>query len=203
MASQRYVQPDLLERAIGGDESARHALLDFYRNDLVRMAQSRLDRRIGVRVDASDIVQDALIDAWRRLDVYLQERPLPLLPWLRQIVGERIIDTHRRHISSQRRAIHREEAIYRAHDSEDRQPTKLLSNESSPINQLVRQETKLHLETALQALSKGDRELLVMRHLEHLTSGEIATRLGVTEGAVKARLLRALIRLRGQMKVEL
>lgn len=56
---------DIMERAIQGEMSARHALLDLHRDDLRRMVQARLDRRITVRVDASDVVQDVLIDAWR------------------------------------------------------------------------------------------------------------------------------------------
>jgi RNA polymerase sigma-70 factor, ECF subfamily len=193
---------DLMDRAMRGEESARHALLDLHRNDLRRMVQARLDPRINVRVDASDVVQDALIDAWRRLDGYLRDRPLPFLPWLRQIVGDRIIDTHRRHISSKCRGIQREERLEISDESADVLARQLFTSDMSPSNVLERKEVQARLKQALLALPPKDREILIIRHIEQLSAAEIAARLGITEGAVKARLLRALLRLRGQMGSE-
>ena len=77
---------------------------------------------------------------------------------------------------------------------------KLIANDTSPSNRLLRQEQHDQLMAALAALSPRDREVLVMRHLEQLTTAEIADALGITEGAVESRLLRALIRLRGRME---
>ncbi|MGP0067643.1 MAG: sigma-70 family RNA polymerase sigma factor [Isosphaeraceae bacterium] len=191
-----------MERAARGEESARHALLDFHRDDLRRMVQARMDPRMGVRVDASDVVQDVLIDAWRRLDAYLRDRPLPFLPWLRQIVGERIIDMHRRHISSQCRGVKREERLELNEESAEALAGRLLTNDTSPSDRFLRSETQGRLKEALLSLPTKDREILIMRHLEHIGTAEIASKMEITEGAVKARLVRALIRLRGQMKLE-
>jgi RNA polymerase sigma-70 factor (ECF subfamily) len=55
---------------------------------------------------------------------------------------------------------------------------------------------------ALAELSARDREVLVMRHLERLRSSEIAEALGITEGAVESRLLRALMRFRGLLEAD-
>jgi RNA polymerase sigma-70 factor (ECF subfamily) len=185
-------------RARTGDEDARHSLLDVYRGDLRRMVEARLDRRIGVRVDASDVVQDALIDAWRRMDNYLEERPLPFLAWLRQIAHERIIDTHRRHITSQRRGISREIAEAQvSHESAVLLAGRLFANDTSPSNHLARKEFHVRLKEAIISLPSKDREVLLMRHIDQLGTEEIASELGITQGAVKARLLRALLRLRG------
>jgi len=202
MSSHQETAKDLIDRAMRGEESARHALLDLHRNDLRRMAQARLDPRINVRVDASDVVQEALIDAWRRLDGYLRDRPLPFLPWLRQIVGERIIDTHRRHLSSKCRGIQREERLEITNESADVLARRFFTTDTSPSNLLVRKEIQAQMKQALVALPEKDREVLVLRHIEQFSTAEIASRLEITEGAVKARLLRALLRLRGQMKTE-
>jgi len=192
-----------MERAIRGEESARHALLGLHRDDLRRMVEARLDRRISMRVDASDVVQDALIDAWRRLDGYLRDRPLPFLAWLRQIVGERIVDTHRRHISAQCRGIQREERLLEiSNESAVVLARRLFTNDPSPSKLLVRKEFQERLKQALVSLPSKDREILVMRHIEQLGTVQIASALGITEGAVKARLLRALQRLRGLMESE-
>jgi len=192
-----------MERAIRGEESARHALLDLHRDDLRRMVEARLDRRIRMRVDASDVVQDVLIDAWRRLDGYLRDRPLPFLAWLRQIVGERIVDTHRRHISAQCRGIQREERLLEiSNESAVVLARRLFTSDPSPSNCLVRKEFQGRLKQALVSLLPEDGEVLVMRHIELLGTVQIASALGITEGAVKARLLRALQRLRGLMESE-
>ena len=67
----------MIDRAGRGDEDARHKLLERYRDYLRRMVAVRLDRRVAARVDASDVVQETLVEAARRLDDYLRDRPLP------------------------------------------------------------------------------------------------------------------------------
>ena len=200
MTHDRSVIEEHMTRAIAGDENARHALLDLYRDDLRRMVDARLDRRLSVRVDASDVVQDALVDAWRRMDEYFHDQPLPFLAWLRQIVNERIIDTHRRHVSSQRRGVGREVAAPAiTNESAVVIARELFANDTSPSNRLARKEFHAQLKDAILSLPDKDREILVMRHIEQLDTAQIAEALNITPGAVKARLLRALLRLRQVM----
>jgi RNA polymerase sigma-70 factor (ECF subfamily) len=195
---------ELLERAVHGDDAARQQLLEQHREHLRRLIASRLDRRLTSRIDPSDVVQETLADAAKRLDDYLRERPLPFLGWLRQLAGERLIDTHRRHIFSQRRSVNRENRVT---DDASNLPAALirrfLASDTSPSNRLSRQERRDQVRTALAALSERDREVLVMRYLEQASAAEIADVLGVTESAVKSRLLRALIRMRGQLETDI
>ena len=86
---------ELLDRAAGGDAGAVNALLERHRTALRRMIDLRLDPALGRRVDASDIVQDVLVDAHRRLSDYLAERRMPFHLWLRHIAKDRLIDAHR------------------------------------------------------------------------------------------------------------
>lgn len=191
----------LIRRAGDGDEAARRELLERYRDNLRRMVAARLDRRLASRVDPSDVVQETLADAARRMDDYLRDRPLPFFGWLRQLAGERVIDAHRRHVVSQRRSITRESRSPELSDeSAATLGRTLLANDTSPSNRLLRQERLDEVMAALEALSPRDREVLVMRHLEQLGTAEIAEALGITEGAVESRLLRALIRLRGRLE---
>src|SRR5437763_1411592 len=92
----------LLDRAASGDGTARRQLLDKHRRRLRRMIALRLDRRLAARVDPSDVVQEALADAGRKLDGYLRDRPLPFYPWLRQLAWERLVKLHRRHTAGKR-----------------------------------------------------------------------------------------------------
>src|SRR5215470_6717040 len=89
---------ELLRRSQAGDRDARGALLQRHRKRLRRMVALRLDRRLASRLDPSDVVQDVLAAADRRLDEYLSERPLPFYPWLRQIAWDRLVYEHRRHV---------------------------------------------------------------------------------------------------------
>src|SRR5262245_48665655 len=103
------LEPDteeLLRRSAAGDPAARGALLQRHRGRLRRMVAVRLDPRL----DPSDVVQEALAEADRRLDAYARARPLPFYPWLRQLAADCLAEAHRRHLRAARRAVGREEA---------------------------------------------------------------------------------------------
>ena len=201
MLETTQITQDLIDRVGRGDNLARHELLERYRDYLRRMVAARLDRRLAPRVDPSDVVQEALADADRRMDEYLRDRPIPFFAWLRQLASDRMIDTHRRHVLSQKRSVTRES---RPNDLPEESSLSLVglmvANDTSPSNRLIREERREQMLAAMSDLSVRDREVLVMRHLEQLGTPEIAEALGISVGAVEARLLRALIRLRGRMK---
>jgi RNA polymerase sigma-70 factor (ECF subfamily) len=193
----------LIDRAEQGDDLARHELLERYRGYLRRMVAARLDRRLARRVDASDIVQEALVDAAGRLDDYLRDKPLPFFGWLRQLATERVIKAHQRHLVAQRRSVSRESGSVGVSDeSADELVRSLVAQDTSPSNRLMRKERRDEVMAALAKLSPRDREVLVMRYLEQLDTPQIAEAVGITEWAVKARLLRALIRIRGRLEIE-
>ncbi len=79
---------ELLQKASGGGP-ALQLLLERHRKRLRRMVAVRLDSRLAPLVDPSDVVQEALGDASRKLDDFLRERPLPFYTWLRRLAWER------------------------------------------------------------------------------------------------------------------
>src|SRR6516164_6142055 len=93
----------LLEQARAGDRSALNELFAQHRPRLRRMVELRLDRRLQSRIDASDVIQDAYVEAVTRLDEYLREPNYPLFLWLRLLVGERLLKLHRHHLGTQMR----------------------------------------------------------------------------------------------------
>jgi RNA polymerase sigma-70 factor (ECF subfamily) len=191
---------DLLRRASAGDERACAELFAQYRDRLRRLIAVRLNRRLAARLDPSDLVQEVLAEAHRQLADFLQERPLPFYAWLRQIAWQRLIDTHRRHLQAQRRSVHREAPAALPDESMAELADLLVSNRSTPSKQLMREELRARVRQALLELSERDREVLVMRYLEQLAMAEIAGVLGVSEGAVKVRHLRALQRLQAVLQ---
>jgi RNA polymerase sigma-70 factor (ECF subfamily) len=188
---------ELLRNASRGGLAFQH-LLERHRDRLRRMVAVRLDSRLAPLVDPSDIVQEALADACRKLDEFLRDRPLPFYPWLRRLAWERMIQFHRRHLRSQKRAVTREQRLDLPlpDDSAMRLAERLVASGTTPSQQLLRDEQGRRLREVLNRLLPNDREVLVMCYLEELTFGEIGAALGITENAAKVRHFRALERVR-------
>jgi RNA polymerase sigma-70 factor (ECF subfamily) len=195
---------ELLQRSSAGDRGARGALLQRHRARLKRMVSLRMDRRLAALLDPSDVVQEVLAEADRRLDDYARERPLPFYPWLRQLACDRLADAYRRHVRAARRSVTREEgaAIGLPESSAEELAARLLARGSEPGEAARREELRQGVRAALAALSERDREVLILRHLEQLSAGETAAVLGLTEAAAKSRALRAMQRLRALLGPE-
>jgi RNA polymerase sigma-70 factor (ECF subfamily) len=188
----------LLDRAGLGEDEARQRLLDRFRGRLKRMVAGQLDRRLSARVDPSDVVQEALADADRRLEPYLRTRPLPFYPWLRQFARDRLLDLRRRHLRAACRTVAREEpgALPLDDGSTVAPAGRFLAGGTSPSVRLIRAEGRDRVRAALALLDDRDRMVLMLRHVEGLSAREAADVLGVGEEALKSRHRRALERLR-------
>ena len=193
---------ELLERSLRGDAMARQELLVRHRARLLRMVGVRLDPRLAARLDASDVVQEALAEAARHLDDYLRDPPLPFYPWLRQFAWERLVKAHRRHIHARRRSIVCEEQpeMQLSRESVRELARRLIADDTSPSHHMAREEERQRVRAALEGLEPRDREVLVMRHLEQMETDEIAAALGISAGAVRNRQYRALLRLRAALE---
>ncbi len=191
---------ELLRCAGGGDAGvpALEQLLTRHRDRLRRMVAIRLDRRVAPLVDPSDVVQEALADASRKLDDFIRDRPLPFYPWLRRLAAERIIQCHRHHLGTQKRDVTRTGRLDLPLPDESASllADRLVSSGTSPSQRVVRDEQASRLREVLDRLGPNDREVLVMCYLEELSFAEIATALGITENAAKVRHFRAMERIR-------
>ena len=193
-------QPDteqLLARAAQGDQAALGQVLERHRPRLRHMIALRLDRRLRARLDPSDVLQETLAEAARRLADYASLPPLPFYPWLRQLAWERLVQLHRRHVRAGKRSVRREQAdLPLSDESALALADRLVSRGSSPSARLRRSEQRRRVQAILAQLAEADREVLVLRYLEHLSTPELAAILGLTPAGVKTRQLRALQRLR-------
>ncbi len=197
MAEQERDTEELLRRAAEYDRQATHILLDRHRDRLRTMVSLRLDPRVNPRLDPSDVVQDVLIKAFSRLPDYAKAKPIPFYPWLRQIAWEQIMETHRVHVAAQRRSVVREVNPNRFTPALPDQSAVLLADlltaqQSTPSQQMEREQMRIQVRRAVDSLDESYRELLVMRYLEKLSMREIAACLGSTESAIKMRHMRAL-----------
>src|SRR5262245_22134581 len=109
MDTNPFPPEDLLDQARRGDAAACERLLGAHRDRLRRMVAVRIDRRLAARIDPSDVVQEALADAYTQLPAYLKEQPLPFYPWLRQLAWNRLVELYRKHVLAQKRTVTREE----------------------------------------------------------------------------------------------
>jgi RNA polymerase sigma-70 factor (ECF subfamily) len=199
MQSDSTTTVRLVERARAGDADALNALFSRHRQRLRHMVEMRLDWRLQARIDASDVIQEAFLQAAARLDEYLHNPTLPLFLWLRLVVGERLSKLHRHHLGAQMRDAGREVSLYREAlpaASSAALAAQLLGKHTSPSQAVQRAERILRLQEALNALDPIDREVLSLRHFEELSRAETAQVLGIEEAAAAKRYVRALKRLK-------
>ena len=190
---------DLVERAKTGEAEAVNALLLAHREALRRAIDLRLDPVLARRVDASDIVQDVLLEANQRLGDYLKNPAMPFHLWLRHLAQDRIIDTHRRHRQAQRRSIDREQPIQKpawGDESSLQLVSQLMADDATPASAALHHELQARLGQALELLPDPDRDIILMRHHEQLSNQEVAGIFQLTEAAASMRYLRALRKLR-------
>jgi RNA polymerase sigma-70 factor, ECF subfamily len=189
----------LIERLRGGDRTAATELLSRHRQRLRRMIELRLDARLRGRLDTSDVLQDALLDVASRLEDYLADPKLPFYLWMRLVAGERLAWLHRHHLGVKMRDAGREMSLYREalpEASSFALASMLLGAQTSPTQAAVRAERQLRVQEALNALDPTDREVLALRHFEHLTPAETALALGLKPDAASKRYIRALKRVK-------
>jgi RNA polymerase sigma-70 factor (ECF subfamily) len=189
----------LLAGAKAGDAEAVDQLIDRHRDAVRRLVQMRLDQKIRRRVDVSDVVQEVLVEANRRLADYLQNPVLSFHLWLRQITKDRIIDAHRRHRGSAKRSVDREQPMVAAadmHRSTIDLVAQLRDPELTPAAAATQREMARLVEEAVAQLAEADAEIIVMRHYEQLSNQEVAQVLELSEPAASMRYLRAIRRLK-------
>ena len=189
----------LLDGARAGDSDAVNKLLEKHRRSVRRLVELRLDRKVQQRVDVSDVVQDVMVEASGRLEKYLDDPVMAFHLWIRQIAWDRIIDTYRRHRVSAKRNMDREQPIAVPTGSD--QSTMDLAGQLrdpglTPATAATQREIAGKVEAVIELLNEQDREIILMRHYEHLSNLEIAEVLKLNPPAVSMRYLRALRRLR-------
>lgn len=185
----------LMRDAAQGNAEAAGRLLDRHRDSLVRMVRYRLNRGLARRLDASDVVQDALLVASRRLDDYLRNPEMPFHAWLRVVTRERLVDAYRRQLADKRDAGREQSQAANSRPSLD--PAAQLRDEQlTPAAMLLRKEFAERFYQAVDQLAEDAKEIILMRHGEQLTNSQAAELLGLSEAAAGMRYLRALRQLK-------
>ena len=192
----------LLERVRDGDGDAVNGLLARHRDAIRRLVDRRMDRAMQRRVDASDIVQDVMLEANRRLGDYLANPTMPFQLWLRHMARDRLIDAHRRHRVAASRSLDREVPLGGTDADESRAgpAADVADRELTPAAAATWHELERRFAAAVERLDDDDRRIVLLRHFEHLSTAEAAEVLGLSKPAAGMRYLRAMRRLRGLLE---
>ncbi len=192
-------ESELIRRASGGDPQAWADLLTAHRARLRRMVALRLDRRLKGRIDPSDVIQEAYVNASSGLAEYAARAEMPFFLWLRWLAGMKLNALHRKHLGCRVRDAAREVSFERAAmppATSVALAAHLLGRLTRASEVAMRQERKARLQEAIESMDELDREVLVLRHFEELNNAETAQTLGLQESAASKHYIRALKKLK-------
>ncbi len=189
--------PNERQRLIDGGDAALAEIFLEYRERLERIVSFRLDSRIQGRVDPADVLQESYLEIARRYREFIEAPTVSFFVWMRQRTLQTMFDIHRAHFREKRDA--NREIRYAA------QPTSqatslsiarfLLDEVTSPSQAAVDAEESQRLQSALESMQETDREVLALRHFEHLSNLQVAEILSLSPTAASNRYIRAAARL--------
>jgi len=193
------VRSDQPESAVRrGDVGAMADLFSIHRDRFAQIVQFRMNPRISSRVDIEDILQEAFLDATKRIKHFVDDSAMSPFVRLREIVLQTLVDVHRRHLGVQARDCSREVSLAPqkfGYDTSICLNVLLIGNLTSPSSAAMHNELSIQIQTALSSMEPIDREVLMMRHFEDLSNKEISQALGIKISAASRRYIRAVKRL--------
>jgi RNA polymerase sigma-70 factor (ECF subfamily) len=190
----------LLLAAREGDRQRLGALLHLYRDYLHALASRELNSLLRRRVSPSDVVQDAMLGAFRDFDDFRGESEQELVGWLRRILINRLHQEYDKHVQAGCRDLRREVSLDQAGkatgDSEDASARLFIDSGKSPSWHVSDREGKARLAHQLAQLRPDYREVIMLRNLQGLSFDLVAERMDRKPGAVRMLWLRAIEKLR-------
>jgi RNA polymerase sigma-70 factor (ECF subfamily) len=161
------------------------------------LARIEIGRRLQGKLDPSDLVQDAFLDVHRNFHLFKGTSEPEFASWLRQILAARVCNLVRHYFGTQARDVRLEREVAANLDNSSQMLTHgLAASMSSPSQQAVKREQTSLLADALEKLPPDYRDVLVLRHVESLSFGDVASRMGRSLDSVEKLWVRALVKLR-------
>ncbi len=185
----------LLERARSGDREAFGQLLSQYHNYLRLMARALVGTTLKLRLDASDLVQEACLEAHRDFAKFAGGTEAELLAWLRRILARNLADSARyqnAEMRDHRRARSLESMLERSSLAVQ---DALAATATTASAVAAQRERAVLLADALEDLPSDYRDVVILRNLEGLKFSDVAARMGRSSGAVRMLWARAIEKL--------
>lgn len=176
--------------------------VDRFRNYLHLLARSQLSSRLRAKLDASDVVQQTMLQAVSGLEGFRGQTEAEMAGWLRQILARQIANATR-DLGRQKRDVARQRSLEAGLDqSASRLEVLLATDQSSPSQQVERSEQVLRVADAIEGLLPAQREAIVLHYLEQWPLDEIARHLDRSPAAVAGLIKRGLSTLRAELRAE-
>lgn len=186
---------ELIAKARDGDTEARDRLFEAYRNYLGLIARSQVESWLRVKVDASDLVQQTLLEAHRDFHRFVGSSKNEWLAWLRKILAHNAADFVRHYRGTVKRQQRREIRFRDVGDSLSSGILEPIARDATPSQQFLQHDEELRMTAALALLSADHREVIVLRNLQRLSFSEVAERMDRKRPAVQMLWMRAIKRL--------
>ncbi len=193
-ATTKFDVPDVGTQCPPTDQAQSfEKLCEVFRPVLRSVVEARIDAGLLQRIDASDVVQETLLEAFTRLQDFHAREPMPIENWLRETAIQQLRVAMRKHVLAGKRSIFREVSYEQS--SVYRLAEQLTAVVSTAENRYQETEEAAQTRAALLKLVPLDREILLLRYINGLTNTEAAKFLGVSETVASKRHCRALVRL--------
>jgi len=191
----------LLQRVRAGDQSAQNDLFQKYRPYLRMLAQSNVDTWMQAKTDASDIVQESMIDACRGIKDFAGTTEAEWLAWLKKIVNNNLHDMVRHYKGAAKRDVTKERSWEVSSTGQsgrfERAPA---GEEPRPSQIMMQSEREQYLAYAIGKLDDDYREVIRLRNLQRLPFEEVAEQMDRSRSAVQMLWTRAMVKLSEEMK---
>ena len=190
----------LIEGARQGDAECRDRLFALCRSYLGFVARSQVETWLRRKVDASDLVQETMLEACRDFERFEGRTEQEWLAWLRKILAHNAADFVRRYRGTAKRAAGREVPFRDPADSHSPGAPEPAAEQLTPSQEFLQLDTELRMTAALSELPADYQEVIVLRNLERLPFNEVAERMDRSRPAVQMLWMRAIKRLQEAME---
>jgi len=193
MSQSRF--EDLIHRARLGDRSAENELLQKCRSYVSLIARAQIEGWMRTKFDASDLVQQTLLEAHQGIENFKGETEAEWLGWLRGILNHNTLDFARKYQGAAKRNVSREFSIDQAgggSGTSDQGQWELKDQAETPSRILLNREQEILMAEAVSQLPADYQEVIMLRNLQRLSFKEVAERMDRSPGAVQMLWLRAL-----------
>ncbi|MBX7167879.1 MAG: sigma-70 family RNA polymerase sigma factor [Pirellulales bacterium] len=192
---------DLLARAQAGEGQQRDALFEACRSYLGVLARAQVESWLQAKVDASDLVQQTLLEAHRDFDRFTGRTGGEWLAWLRRMLTHNAADFVRHYRGTEKRQARREVALGARGDAAESQPAwEPAADDPSPSQQVLAQDEELELAAAVASLAPDHAEVIMLRNLQRLPFDEVARRMNRSRPAAQMLWMRAMKQLERKLR---
>ncbi len=190
----------LIEGARQGDAECRERLFALCRSYLGFAARSQVETWLRRKVDASDLVQETMLEACRDFERFEGRTEQEWLAWLRKILAHNAADFVRRYRGAAKRAAGREVPFRDPADSRRPGAPEPAALQPTPSQEFLQLDTELRVTAALSELPPDYQEVVILRNLQRLPFHEVAERMDRSRPAVQMLWMRAIRKLQAALE---